>query len=262
MAKVNHHHDVCTVLQKAGGMLPDEHSQPTDKSDSYGNDSKQISMLNRMIVSLFHLLTILCTKVDVMAKFPNIKDKIDQLRMVSENITQYDETKFQSLEQTIEDVFDMNQWASQTSDQDQGTDQTAHILTLEKHLSEVGSELTNVKSQLEDEQRQNSVLIKENKNQLSEIRAVPLWRWRVCKATKAPTFLAPLSPKAPLFFVKKGLSDCSHPKPPYFFSKFITQSLILTILLTKSSFSTNNSRFIDKFNRFSTNFHYFKQFLG
>ena len=71
--------------------------------------------------------------------------------------------------------------------------------------------------------------------------ALPLWRWRRCKAPKIPYFqcwcypmtpyfcwLSLMSLKDPTFFlVKYGLFDRSHPKTPYFLHSAATGSYFL-----------------------------------
>ena len=164
MAKLNCHQDVFTVLQQAGGSLPPEleNKQPTDKSDSTSVNepaTQQISLLNRMIQSLLRLLTILVTKVEVTAKFPDIKEKIDQLRMTSENpAICYDENKLKSLELTIEDVCEMGEWVNQEPNlqgQSASGGQTEHATDLKRQLSEVRLGFVKVKSELEQERKKN-----------------------------------------------------------------------------------------------------------
>ena len=84
--------------------------------------------------------------------------------------------------------------------------------------------------------------------------ALPLWRWRGCKAPKTPYFqrcchpmtpyfcwLSLLSLKDPHFMVKCGLFYRSHPRPPFFF---------LHLAATGSYFLFQFHRLIDHFSHF------------
>lgn len=176
MAKQNSHQDVFTVLRQAGGSLPSEleNKQPTDKSDSTSVNtpaSQQTSLLNRMIQSLIRLLTILVMNVEVTAKFPDIKEKIDQLQSASEKES-YDENKVNSLEHTIQDVCEMGDWANQRLNpqgQSASGGQTEHAADFERKLSEVQLELVKVKSELEQEQKKNKKYKEQVTLQESEI---------------------------------------------------------------------------------------------